>query len=121
MDRRRFLKTAANLGALALVSPLIPSALPAGGAGKTAPVVFLKTGDRASGVSRAIDLLELGGAFEGKDLLVKPNFNSSDPPPGSTHMETLGALLKKLKAMGAGPITVGDRSGMGDTRTVFQK
>jgi uncharacterized protein (DUF362 family) len=70
-------------------------------------------------VARAIDLLGIE-RFRGKDLFVKPNFNSADPTPGSTHPDTLTALLRKLKAMGAGPLTVGDRSGMGNTREVMK-
>ncbi|MBZ5523060.1 MAG: DUF362 domain-containing protein [Acidobacteriia bacterium] len=85
-----------------------------------ARVAFVKTTDRAAGVARAIDLLGLE-RFRGKDLFVKPNFNSADKTPGSTHEDTLAAILRKLKQMGAGPLTVGDRSGMGNTREVMEK
>jgi uncharacterized protein (DUF362 family) len=85
-----------------------------------AHVAFVKTTDRAAGVKRAIDLLGLD-KFRGKDLYIKPNFNSSDPTPGSTHQETLVALLRQLKARGAGPLTIGERSGMGNTRDVLSK
>jgi uncharacterized protein (DUF362 family) len=71
-------------------------------------------------VVRAIDLLAIG-RFDGRDLFVKPNFNSADKAPGSTHDDTLIALLKTLKAMGAGPLTIGDRSGMGNTREVMER
>jgi uncharacterized protein (DUF362 family) len=84
-----------------------------------ARVAFVKTNDRAAGVNHAIDLLGLP-RLQGKDIFIKPNFNSSDPPPGSTHEETLAALVRKLKTMGAGPLTVGDRSGMGNTRQVLE-
>src|SRR5690348_13958687 len=83
-------------------------------------VAFVKTTDRAAGVKRAIDLLGLE-KFHGKDLYIKPNFNSSDPTPGSTHEDTLVALLRQLKASGAGPLTIGERSGMGNTREVLSK
>jgi uncharacterized protein (DUF362 family) len=59
--------------------------------------------------------------IEGKHVFLKPNFNSADPTPGSTHPDVLSALIQKLTAMGALGITVGDRSGMGNTRTVMQK
>lgn len=85
-----------------------------------AHVAFVKTTDRAAGVKRAIDLLGLD-KFHGKDLYIKPNFNSSDPTPGSTHEETLVALLRQVKARGAGPLTIGERSGMGNTRDVLSK
>jgi len=115
MDRRSFIKTA-GLGSLALATPLRSLELRAATSGR---VAFVKTTDRAGGGARAIDLLGLSG-WKDKDLFIKPNFNSADAPPGSTHHETLVALVKKLRATGAGALTIGDRSGMGDTRQVMQ-
>jgi uncharacterized protein (DUF362 family) len=83
-------------------------------------VTFVKTQDRQAGVNRALDLLEIA-SMKGKDLFLKPNFNSADVPPGSTHSDTLSALVRRLQAMGAARITVGDRSGMGDTRGVMKQ
>jgi uncharacterized protein (DUF362 family) len=83
-------------------------------------VAFVKTQDRVAGVNKALDLLEIH-SMEGKDLFLKPNFNSADVMPGSTHNDVLSALVRRLQAMGASRITVGDRSGMGDTRTVMKQ
>jgi uncharacterized protein (DUF362 family) len=83
-------------------------------------VAFVKTQDRVAGVNKALDLLEIH-SMEGKDLFLKPNFNSADVTPGSTHNDVLSALVRRLQAMGASHITVGDRSGMGDTRTVMKQ
>lgn len=120
MNRRQFLKDATGLGSATLLAPTL---LKAGGFGGPLPpaarVAFVKTTDRPAGVTRAIELLGIE-RFHGKDLFVKPNFNSADAPPGSTHQDTLAALLRKLKAMGAGPLTIGDRSGMGNTREVME-
>ena len=85
-----------------------------------AQVAFVKTQDRAAGVNRALELLEIR-SMAGKALFLKPNFNSADAPPGSTHDETLSALVRALQAMGADRITVGDRSGMGVTRSVMEQ
>jgi len=85
----------------------------------TAHVAFVQTTDRADGVRRALDLLNVK-SFQGKDLFLKPNFNSADAAPGSTHEDTLVALIRQLKARGAGPLTIGDRSGMGKTREVME-
>jgi len=85
-----------------------------------AQVAFVKTQDRAAGVNKALDLLEIN-SMQGQDLFLKPNFNSADAPPGSTHNDTLSALVRTLQAMGADRITVGDRSGMGDTRSVMKQ
>jgi len=83
-------------------------------------VAFVKTQDRVAGVNKVLDLLEVH-SMEGKDLFLKPNFNSADVTPGSTHDDVLSTLVRRLQAMGAGRITVGDRSGMGDTRTVMNQ
>lgn len=85
-----------------------------------ARVAFVKTTDRADGVRRAVDLLQIG-PFSGQRIFLKPNFNSADPAPGSTHPEVLAVLATILKTMGAERITVGDRSGMGDTRRVMEQ
>ena len=118
MNRRDFLKGASVLGGT-LVAPSIIRSLDLPSP-SVSHVAFVKTTDRAAGVARAMDLLNLSG-FHGKDLFIKPNFNSADPTPGSTSDETLAALVKKLKAMNAGPLTIGDRSGMGNTREVMDQ
>jgi uncharacterized protein (DUF362 family) len=120
MNRREFIRNATGLSGAVMAPALAGGLEPAGAAAPTARVAFVKTRDRAAGVARAIDLLAIG-RFDGRDLFVKPNLNSADPAPGSTHPDTLTALLRKLAALGAGPLTVGDRSGMGDTREVMEK
>ncbi len=55
------------------------------------------------------------------DVLVKPNFNSADPAPASTHPDVLRATIVKLQEMGAARITVGDRAGQGDAGYVMEK
>lgn len=119
MNRRQFLKDASTTMGAALLAPHWLNAV-AFDQPSISHVAFVKTTDRAAGVKRAIDLLGME-KFRGKDLFIKPNFNSSDPTPGSTHEDTLVALMRQLKAMGAGPLTLGDRSGMGNTREVMGK
>jgi uncharacterized protein (DUF362 family) len=83
-------------------------------------VAFVKTDDRAAGVRRALDLL---GArpTEGQHVLLKPNYNTADPAPSSTHPDVLRSLAEWLLAAGTETITIGDRSGMGDTRAVMDR
>jgi uncharacterized protein (DUF362 family) len=120
MNRREFIRNATGISG-ALVTPALAGGLELStAAAPTARVALVKTMDRSAGVATAIDLLGVG-RFNGKDLFVKPNFNSADKPPGSTHEDTLAALLRKLRALGAGPLTIGDRSGMGDTREVMER
>ena len=120
MNRREFIRNATGLSGAIMVPSIAGGLELPGAAAPTARVAFVKTMDRSAGVARAIDLLEIG-RFDGKDVFVKPNLNSADRPPGSTHEDTLAALLKKLRSLGAGPLTVGDRSGMGNTREVMEK
>lgn len=85
-----------------------------------AQVAFVKTNNRAEGVRRALDLLGLN-PVDGKTVMLKPNFNSADPPPGSTHDDVLRTLVSSLWDMGAQSITVADRSGMGNSRRVMEQ
>lgn len=83
-------------------------------------VALIRTSDRPEGVRRALALLGADGPSGGRALL-KPNYNSADPPPGSTHNDVLRALVGWLKEQGASSIVVADRSGMGQTRRVMEQ
>jgi uncharacterized protein (DUF362 family) len=93
---------------------------PSPAASAASQIALAKDDNRARGVARALALLEQG-SLAGKSVLLKPNFNSADASPGSTHPDILRALLSQLEEMDAGQITVTDRSGMGDTRRVMEK
>ena len=58
--------------------------------------------------------------MEDKEVLIKPNLNTSDPPPGSTHTDTLSSVLEMIKPDNPRKIVVGDRSGPMETRKVFE-
>jgi uncharacterized protein (DUF362 family) len=117
MDRRSFLKHVAASGAAAS-APSFLSSMVGLAIESRARVVVVKATSRTDGVKRALALLK-PTAFGGKEIFIKPNFNSSDPAPGSTHLDTLNALVGELRTLGAGSMTVGDRSGMGVTRDVM--
>lgn len=85
-----------------------------------AQVALVRSDDRVEGTKRAIALLGLNPAH-GDRVLLKPNFNSADQAPGSTHPDMLRTLITELYDMGARSITVGDRSGMGNTRAVMEQ
>ncbi|UCE00701.1 MAG: DUF362 domain-containing protein [Chloroflexota bacterium] len=82
-------------------------------------IAFVKTSDRVRGTRQAIEML---GHLEvtNKNIFIKPNYNSSDPAPGSTHPDILKSIVTMLRDGGAGNIKVGDRSGMGDTRRTME-
>jgi uncharacterized protein (DUF362 family) len=83
-------------------------------------VSLVKTSDRESGIKTAIDLLGIN-PVSGKSVLLKPNFNTADPFPASTHNDTLTHLVSKLQSMGANSITLGERSGPPDTADVMEE
>ncbi|MFC1815334.1 DUF362 domain-containing protein [Thermodesulfobacteriota bacterium] len=72
-------------------------------------VALLKTENRRKGVKKTLDVLGVN-PVKGKDILIKPNFNTADPAPGSTHNDTLLALVDQVWAMGARSISLGERS-----------
>jgi len=77
-------------------------------------VSFVVAGkDLKSDIRKSIDLLGgLGKTLQSQDrILLKPNFNSDDPPPGSTAMDFLLAAIDILREHGCTRITVGDSAG----------
>ncbi len=116
ITRKQFLRVSAVTGMSAI--------LPIRGAQADAPlgarVSLVKSSDRSEAISTAIDLLEFNPVGR-KQVVLKPNLNSADPFPGSTHPTTLRSLVVKLDEMGARSVQVADRSGMGDTRRVMER
>ncbi|MCS7219968.1 MAG: DUF362 domain-containing protein [Anaerolineae bacterium] len=90
------------------------------GAPPRAQVALIRTTDRAEGTRRALSLLSIQPP-SGVPTLLKPNFNSADPTPGSTHLDVLRTLVRWLQDNGVDAITVADRSGMGNTRRVMEQ
>ena len=70
-------------------------------------VALVKTADRREGVRRALALLGVN-PVDGRPVLLKPNFNSADPTPASTHPDVLQSLVLALQEMNARRITVGE-------------
>lgn len=140
LDRREFLKDMALLGAFTLLSttaacrpaaelsskspapgPVANLPPPQGGDMPVTRVSLVQTPDRASGVPKAVALLQTN-PVQGKAVVLKPNFNTADPAPGSTHNDTLRALVSKLKDMGASKVTLAERCGpMISTHEVMQQ
>jgi uncharacterized protein (DUF362 family) len=87
---------------------------------QTSRVVLVRTNDRTTGVTKAIKLFGLNPVV-GKAVALKPNFNTADPFPASTHNDTLQTLIINLQQMGAAKIVVADRSGPAETRRVMEE
>ena len=85
-----------------------------------AKVYLISTGDRRAGVQRCLG--HIGPLdYSGKRVFIKPNFNTADPAPGSTHHDTLDELLRHLRAANPAKLTLGERSGPADVAEVFEK
>jgi uncharacterized protein (DUF362 family) len=74
-----------------------------------AKIALHKTSDRTLGVQTVMDLLEFP-SMKDKHVIVKPNFNTSDPAPASTHNDTLRQLITEIKNREASSITLAERS-----------
>ncbi len=104
-SRRDFLKCAGAAGAALTV--LDPTELMA--SVKKSRVALVKTDDHKEGVKTSLNTLGVN-PVKNKDVLLKPNFNTGDAYPGSTHNDTLVALVQELWALGAKSISLGERS-----------
>ena len=78
-------------------------------ADRKSKVILAKTRDRKAGVQASLRALGIN-PVKGKNVLIKPNFNTADPAPGSTHNDTLAALIEEIWAMGAKSVSLGERS-----------
>jgi uncharacterized protein (DUF362 family) len=76
---------------------------------KLSSVALVQTEDRKTGVESSIRVLGINPA-KNKDVLIKPNFNTADLCPGSTHNDTLVALVEEVWEMGAKSVSLGERS-----------
>ncbi|MGB5748815.1 MAG: DUF362 domain-containing protein [Desulfobacterales bacterium] len=82
-------------------------------------VALVCTENRKSGVESSIRALEFNPA-KNKDVLIKPNFNTADLCPGSTHNDTLVALVEEVWKMGARSVSLGERS-YSENRSVMEQ
>jgi len=87
---------------------------------KKSKVYLIKTDDRSYGIDNLTEQFNLN-SLSGKDMAIKANFNSADPFPASTHIETLKQIIKNLNKKGINDITLAERSGMGNTENVLNK
>lgn len=81
--------------------------------GKALVSMVMAGEDIRADVRKTVDLLGgLDKALSSRDrILIKPNFNSDDPPPGSTALDFLEAVIDLLREHGYSRISVGESSG----------
>jgi len=83
-------------------------------------VFLIKTSNRSAGIDCLLGQFDMG-EYSGKCVALKANYNSADPFPASTHLDTLEALVRGLKDAGASDLVLAERSGMGNTRAVLEQ
>jgi uncharacterized protein (DUF362 family) len=83
-------------------------------------VFLIRTSDRGFGIRSLLQRFDLH-SYSGKRIALKANYNSADPFPASTHLETLETLVRLLMDAGISELTLAERSGMGDTRKVLEE
>lgn len=93
---------------------------PTSSATQISKISLVRTRNRTDGVPKAVALLATN-PVRGKAVTLKPNFNTADPAPGSTHNDTLRALVLSLQTLGATRITLAERSGPPNTRQVMEQ
>jgi uncharacterized protein (DUF362 family) len=90
-----------------------------GAVSRRSRVALVRTSDRKRGVSEIVRLLNPRD-IKGKRVVLKPNFNTADEPPGSTHNDTLAQIVTELHERGARSISLGESSAR-VTREVMEK
>jgi len=83
-------------------------------------VALVRTSDRKHGVTEVLRVFNPQG-IAGKRVVVKPNFNSADATPGSTHTDTLGQLITEMYERDARSVTLGESSGPPQTHGVMEQ
>lgn len=117
LNRREFIK--GSVIGLASLPSLSFDPLMSKVTSKKAKIALVKTQDRKEGVQKVLELFDFA-PVEGKKVMLKPNFNTADPTPGSTHNDTLSQLIKELQERGASEISLGERSGPPSTKSVLE-
>lgn len=118
LNRREFVRTVS--AGLALCPVLGADGLGQILAPRRSRVALVRTSDRKRGVTDVLKLLDLR-SVAGRRVVLKPNFNTADEVPGSTHNDTLTQLVAELRERDARSITLGESSGPPQTHGVMEK
>jgi uncharacterized protein (DUF362 family) len=105
MKRREFLKYSGIVSGALLLGIKGGEVM----ANRNTRVALCTTQERKAGVASSIRALKINPA-KNKHVLIKPNFNTADVVPGSTHNDTLVSLVEEMWKMGAKSVSIGERS-----------
>lgn len=120
MNRREFIKKSTWLLTALNLLPFLSWKSGKTEAAEGSTVGVIKGFDRGRAVDRAFELMSFPNV-EGDRVLIKPNFNTADPAPGSTHNDTLLRIIEYLQEKGAEEVIIGERSGPPDTEEVMRE
>jgi len=82
--------------------------------------IFIAGGkNRIAGFQSVLGAFDLS-VFSGTSVAVKANYNSQDPFPASTHIDTLDIICSAVLEQRPVRVTLAERSGMGNTREVLE-
>jgi uncharacterized protein (DUF362 family) len=81
-------------------------------------VYVIATEDRMTGMADLLAMAGLGFA-SGRSVVLKPNFNSANAFPASTHDDTIRAVVQGLRDAGAGSMRLAESSGPSGTANVI--
>ena len=118
LNRREFV-SALSAG-LALLPALGASGLAEAVGPRRSRVALVKTTERKRGVAQALKLFDVKGV-KNRKVVLKPNFNSADDTPGSTHIDTIAQIVAEMQERGAQAVTLGESSGPPQTHGVLEK
>lgn len=116
IGRRNFLKGAA--AGLIFLPHTDLSAFGIPRIARASTVAIIRTTDRKDGVARSMALLNPTG-MAGKQVVIKPNFNTAGAAPAGTSNDTLVQLVTELQERDAKSITLGESSGPPNTGEVM--
>jgi uncharacterized protein (DUF362 family) len=84
-------------------------------------VFLVRTDDRITGMKAIFShFSSIFQTLEGKHILIKPNFNTADPPPASTDIIIIRELVDHLKKHKTRKITVAERAGPVNTQETMK-
>ncbi|MFX0182320.1 MAG: DUF362 domain-containing protein [Candidatus Hodarchaeota archaeon] len=86
-----------------------------------AEVFLVRTDDCVKGMQTIFTHFKaLFKSLEDKHVVIKPNFNTADPPPASTDIQIIQELISHLKTCKPSKITVAERAGPANTQETMK-
>ncbi|UCE12626.1 MAG: DUF362 domain-containing protein [Candidatus Heimdallarchaeota archaeon] len=86
-----------------------------------AEVFLIRTDDRVKGIQAIFSHFDsIFKDLKDKNVAIKPNFNTADPPPASTDIRIIREVINHLKSCMTKKITVVERAGPVDTHETMK-